>query len=81
MKVCVRLFAAAREKVGRDTLDVQLENGQTLADLRRTLERDFPALRQLLPHSMWAVDAAFAGDERTLHEHSDIALIPPVSGG
>ena len=30
---------------------------------------------------MWAVDAEYADDTATVNEHSDVALIPPVSGG
>lgn len=81
MKVCVRLFAAAREHAGCDAVEVRLDSGQTVADVRRALERDFPPLAQLLRHSTWAVDARYADSNETVHERSDIALIPPVSGG
>lgn len=81
MKVCVRLFAVAREHAGCDTVEVQLESGRTVADVRRALERDFPALCQLLRHSTWAVDARYAGEDEIVDDRSDIALIPPVSGG
>jgi len=81
MKVCVRLFAVARELAGRDVVEVELATGATIADLRRTIAAEHPALSNVLPHALWAVDATYAGDDVCLNERSNVALIPPVSGG
>jgi molybdopterin converting factor small subunit len=34
-----------------------------------------------LPHVLFAVGSEYAGDERPIREGSQIACIPPVSGG
>jgi molybdopterin converting factor subunit 1 len=81
MTVRVRLFAVARELAGRDELPVELDTGRTVADLRRALVEAVPALARVLPHSLVAVDAQYAGDDTPVNEQSEIALIPPVSGG
>jgi len=81
MTVRVTLFALARELAGRDELSVELQGGRTVADLRRALVAAAPALARVLPHSLLAVDAQYAGDETTIDQQSEIALIPPVSGG
>ncbi len=81
MNVGVKLFAVAKELAGRETLAVELPSRATVADLRRAVEAQFPALITILPHAMWAVDAAYADDNTILTDQSDIALIPPVSGG
>jgi len=81
MTIRVRLFALARELAGRDELAVELADGRTVADLRRALVEAVPALDRVVGHSLLAVDAQYAGDETRLDEQSEIALIPPVSGG
>jgi molybdopterin converting factor subunit 1 len=81
MNVQVKLFAVARELAGGDKLDVEIAERATLADLRLAIAKQFPALQRILPHTLWAVDAEYAGENTIINEHSDIALIPPVSGG
>ena len=81
MRVTVRLFARARELVGAGECDVDLPAGATVAVLRDKLLQDQPVLRELLPRCVVAVDAEFAGDDILLQENSEVALIPPVSGG
>jgi molybdopterin converting factor subunit 1 len=81
MKVQVKLFAAARELAGGDTVEIEIQERATVADLRLALAKDFPALDKLLPHALWAVDAEYAGDSTIINDHSEVALIPPVSGG
>jgi len=81
MTVQVKLFAVARDLAGREEISVKLASGATVADVRRAVEAAVPALRAVLPHAMWAVDAKYAGDEVAVSERSEVALIPPVSGG
>ncbi len=81
MTVRVRLFAVARELAGCDQLTVELQGDHTVADLRRALAEAAPALERVLNHSLLAVDAEYATDATPINEHSNIALIPPVSGG
>jgi sulfur-carrier protein len=81
MKVRVKLFAAAKELAGRDVLDLELADIATLAELRQAVGKELPALQKILRHSVWAVDAEYARDDRVINQHSEIALIPPVSGG
>jgi len=49
--------------------------------VRRAVEAAVPALSRLLPHAQWAVDAEYADDNVPVHERSEVAIIPPVSGG
>jgi molybdopterin converting factor subunit 1 len=81
MKVRVKLFAVAKELAGRDELEAELQDGATVADVRAAVEQNFDALRNILRHAMWAVDGQYASDDDTLTERSEVALIPPVSGG
>jgi molybdopterin converting factor small subunit len=81
MMVHVKLFAAARDVAGKNDVAVEVRDGATLADVRRALVAAAPALEKILPHARWAVDAEFAGDGQAVAANSEIALIPPVSGG
>jgi molybdopterin converting factor subunit 1 len=81
MIVRVKLFAVAKERAGRDELSIDLPNGATVADLRQAVATASPALAAILPHALWAVDTTYANDKTALNEQSEIALIPPVSGG
>jgi molybdopterin converting factor subunit 1 len=75
-------FAALKERVGRESEDVELPADVTrVADLARFL----PTLRPLLAGTLGSVRIAvgdeFASPERELVEGDVVALLPPVSGG
>lgn len=77
----VRMFARARDLAGSDGLRVELPEGATVADLRRHLAVECPALAALLERSALAVENEFAADTLVLKADAEIALLPPVSGG
>jgi molybdopterin converting factor subunit 1 len=81
MIVTVKLFARARDLAGRDEVRVELADGATVAQLRRRLAEEAPALGGLLTRCRVAVDEEFADGGAVLRESSEVALIPPVSGG
>jgi molybdopterin synthase catalytic subunit len=81
MRVTVRLFARARDLVGSDRVLVELPEGATVGDLRRTLAAALPALAGLMGRSALAVNDDFADDGLTLPLKAEVALLPPVSGG
>lgn len=81
MKVCVRMFARARDICGADTLDVELATGATVAHLRQALGRQVPRLVDLLARSAVAVDGEFANEDQAVPAEAEVALLPPVSGG
>lgn len=81
VRIDVKLFAVAQQLVGRPTCNVELPVGATVADLRRELPIQFPALERILGQLRFAVDEDYAGDATPLTEGSIVACIPPVSGG
>ena len=81
MNLSVRLFARARDLAGAGVVAVELPLGSTVADLRGKLAVTYPALAPLLGRSALAVDDEFADDGRVLAPGTEIALLPPVSGG
>jgi molybdopterin converting factor subunit 1 len=81
MKIRVKLFAVARELAGRNELTLDLPDGATVRDLRDAVTATSPALSRIVPHALWAVNAEYATTDTQLTEQSEVALIPPVSGG
>lgn len=81
MKVCVKLFAAARDAAEAGEVALDVADGATLADVERALLEEVPGLAQIVSHSRWALDADFCGRNAVVAAGSEIALIPPVSGG
>jgi molybdenum cofactor cytidylyltransferase len=79
--VTVRLFALARERVGRSEVGLELPAPAAVADLRAALRDRFPELGPLWSCAMIAVDEEYAGDGVAIAGSSQVALIPPVSGG
>ena len=81
MQINVKLFAAARQYCGREDVTVELGEVATVRDLRATLASDYPALVEILPASMIAINHDYATDDRNINAGVEVALIPPVSGG
>ena len=81
MKIEVKLFAAARQAIDQDILELELAEGSTVKDLKTELGRQFPDLESMLTHLLVAIDTEYAGDTQVLQPGQDVALIPPVSGG
>jgi molybdopterin converting factor small subunit len=81
MKVRVKLFAAAKELAGSDSLEIDLPHDATIAHLRQAVITGVPTLSRIVSHSLWAIGGQYAAADTPLDERSEVALIPPVSGG
>jgi molybdopterin converting factor small subunit len=81
MRVRVRLFAVARQVAKRDTIEIEVGEGATVSDLRLAIGTKFPDLRQVVRHSMFAINADYTDDTTPIPGDADVACIPPVSGG
>jgi molybdenum cofactor cytidylyltransferase len=81
MQVRVRLFAVARERVGRPELELELPAECTVGDLRAALRNRLPELGPIWTGALIAVNEEYAGDDAMIAPGSQVAVIPPVSGG
>ncbi|MFP6671605.1 MAG: MoaD/ThiS family protein [Pirellulaceae bacterium] len=77
----MKLFAVARQAVNQDSLDIELTDGATITDLKNELVKQFPQFESMREHLLVAVDAEYAKEDQVLMSGSEVALIPPVSGG
>jgi molybdopterin converting factor subunit 1 len=81
MRVRVRFFAALREAVGREGLDLELPDGSTPDDVWMRLSADFPGLAPHRRSLAAAVNRRYAAFASPLSEGDEVVFIPPVSGG
>jgi len=82
MTVRVRLFAVLRQQAGRDSVEIQVDEGATVADALAALAAQ-PGLGEVLdrvPVRM-AVNRDYADPATELAADDELALVPPVSGG
>ena len=80
-KVNVLFFATFRTRAGRSSLEVELNDGATVSELKDTLVAQIPALEASLHHTLVSINREFAFDEEVIPEGAEIALFPPESGG
>jgi molybdopterin converting factor small subunit len=74
-------FAVAREIADRHEVSLNVPEVATIGDVHEALLTTMPRLRAVLPHVRWAVDSEFVAMSHPVSTTSEIALIPPVSGG
>ena len=76
MRIRVRLFAGLRERAGTGSLDLDVANGATVADV-------WPALGLGTEPDglLYAVNRSYSERSAALAQGDEVAVIPPVSGG
>jgi sulfur-carrier protein len=77
----ILLFARLKELADTSAVEIDLDEGAKVADLRRKLGEQVPALAPLLKHCLFAVNDAYADESMMIPMNAEIACIPPVSGG
>ena len=77
----VKFFASYKEALGKDELDLELEEDSSVSELLKILRKDHPKLGNLMETLVVSVNLEYANYERKLKEGDEVALLPPVSGG
>lgn len=81
MKITVRYFAIARERVKAALETIELADSATVSTLRDALATKHPTLAPLFPQLRFALNEEFVALDTSLHDGCEVALIPPVAGG
>ena len=81
MTVRVIFFAAAKEILGTDHLEIQMTPGASVADLNQHLATEHPELAELVKASNWSVNQVYAQSDQVLSDGDEVGMIVPVSGG
>ena len=81
MQIRLLLFAAHREAVGTNQLEITVPEGTTAGDLYGEMERREPALQALRRYTSFAVNREVVPAGTRLHPGDEVAFLQPVSGG
>ena len=81
MKVRVRMFAALREVVGANELELELPPGATVEDLWNRMASEDERLWPFGPSINFALNHDFVARDTELSPGDEVAFLPPVSGG
>jgi molybdopterin converting factor subunit 1 len=81
IQVKVKFFAAPREALDRDEIQLELPEGTTVEGLLDLLKEQYPVLRSYMRFLSVAVNRAYVGMGTELHDGDVIACLPPVGGG
>ncbi|MGE3175731.1 MAG: molybdopterin converting factor subunit 1 [Planctomycetota bacterium] len=79
IRVRVLCFAAVREALGEDRVDLDVPAGTTVEQLQQRLGERAPRLQRL--QVAFAVNQGYARGDRVLQQGDEVALVPPISGG
>jgi len=84
MAIRVRFFAALREQVGRDGIDVQASGPCDIAGLLASIheqlgDRAFAALTA--PNVRVALNKEFVSGDCGVRDGDEVAFMPPITGG
>ena len=83
-RLVVRMFAGARERVGVEFIEIEVNLPISVTHLKETIAINFESLRSFVEFGRIAINNDFVCDSDHIdksHSQSVIALIPPVSGG
>lgn len=81
MTITVLFFAQAREYAGLTSTSLDLPDPSRVSDALAALGHSHPSLERLWPHLAVALDGQLVSPDAPLHSGSELALLPPVSGG
>jgi molybdopterin converting factor small subunit len=77
----IRLFYHLKEKAGIDHIELDVNPGVTIADLKNILETRYPSLRTHLDNIMVLMDRKIVLDDDLVIEGAEISFLTPVGGG
>lgn len=80
MQISLLLFGIAKDIVGQRTLELDVEEGCSVAALKQLVVDRYPQF-EALKYLGIAVNNEYADNALTIQQGDEIALIPPVSGG
>lgn len=82
MRVKVIFYGGLKNDVGAKEQELQFESETlTVAQLKAGLSDRYPGLRSKLKSVVCAVGSEIVDDDLIIGDGSEVALLPPVSGG
>jgi molybdopterin synthase catalytic subunit len=81
MKITLKLFGSLREAMGESTIQVELDHGAAVSELRRWLSERNPLVEKLGDRLAASVNLEIAEADVVLRDGDEVAFLPPVAGG
>jgi molybdopterin synthase catalytic subunit len=81
VSVTILLFASIAEAAGTRRLELPVQGGEQIRDLRDAVFARYPALARFAPNLLFALDEEYATLDTPVAAGATLAFIPPVSGG
>lgn len=81
MKIHLLFFAKLKDLASPSPIELEVEEGSTIRDLRAIIVNQFPLLSPAMNHVIFAINQQFAFDQDVLPADAEVAIFPPVSGG
>ena len=81
MRVSAHLFASHRDLAGSSTVELDLPDPATVADVIRVVKSTVQGLTDLPDSTAVAVNRVYARPADPVCAGDEVALIPPVAGG
>ncbi|UXP32467.1 molybdopterin converting factor subunit 1 [Reichenbachiella agarivorans] len=80
MQISILAFGIARDILGTSTFDMEIKDGQTVAEIVDELKSKYAAFNKL-NSVLLAVNEDYVDDDYIVQQGDELAIIPPVSGG
>lgn len=77
----VLFFATLRDKAGTKMIEMDIEPGATVRDLKSALIRRIPGIQESIEYCLAAVNHEYSDETAEIPPAAEIAFFPPVSGG
>lgn len=79
--VRILFFSVLREKIGRSSIELDVQQTTTTSDLLDEIVKTYPAIDPYRGSIRVAVNQAYVDGEHNVQGGDEVALITPVSGG
>jgi len=76
MSITVRFFASLRDRIGRESVEIEVNGLDCVQDVWKALVKQEPDARVLA-----AINARHAALDAKIQDGDEIAFFPPVTGG
>lgn len=81
MKIKIRTFASVYDICGFTDKEIEIQAGQTVADVVKSLIEQYSDLSDIVHSLLFAVNEEYCAQTRELVDDDLLAIFPPVSGG
>ena len=81
MKIRIKYFASAKDKAGSSEEILEFDKNPTVNEVKERLVLEHPNLEQLLLRCRIAVSGRLVSRNELVKDGSEIAILPPISGG